>query len=146
MVVRGGTVDNITNMFVLYIDGWIVLCFFLYIKKVKKLIGFQLGMNISVVMGGMGALLSGVMLLQQFPFHYTVITFVATLAGMAVGGLFGILFDYQTFVTGLTNAAFMGLMSTMIGTVIEMPILFILFLHGIFFLCLVTISLSIYRA
>ena len=106
----------------MYVDICIVLGFYVYLRRIKKLIGFQLGMNISIVMGGMIALLSGVLLILQFPFHFTLITIISTLAGLVVGALFGLLFDYQTFVTGLTNGMVIGLMSPMIGTVIEMPV------------------------
>jgi len=130
----------------MYVDIWIALVFYGYLRSVKKLIGFQLGMNISVVMGGMTALLSGVLLIQQYPFHFTLVTVISTLAGLASGALFGLLFDYQTFVTGLTNGVIVGLMSPMIGTVIEMPALFIWFMHGFFVICLVTIVISIKRS
>ena len=109
---------------ILFLCMWIYaycLGFYLYLRRIKKRIGFQLGMNISIVMGGMIALLSGVLLILQFPFHFTLITIISTLAGLVAGALFGLLFDYQTFVTGLTNGIVIGLMSPMIGTVIEMP-------------------------
>ncbi|MCZ8536310.1 hypothetical protein M9R32_03745 [Paenisporosarcina quisquiliarum] len=138
--------DKIAQIIIFYVDGWIALCFYFYIRKFKKLIGFQLGMNISVAMGGMAALLTGVLLLQQYPFHFTLITLISTTVGLMVGALFGLLFDYQTFVTGLTNGAFIGLMSPMIGTVVEMPTLFNWFLHGVFALCLLTIVISIKRS
>ena len=138
--------DKIAVIIIFYVDSWIALCFYFYLRSFKKLIGFQLGMNISVAMGGMAALLSGVLLLQQYPFHFTMITLISTTVGLLVGAIFGLLFDYQTFVTGLTNGAFIGLMSPMIGTVVEMPTLFNLFLHGVFALCLLTIVISIKRS
>jgi len=130
----------------MYADVWIILGLYSYLRKVTTIIGFQLGMNISVVMGGMAALLSGVLLIQQYPFHFTLITVVSTLIGLIVGGLFGLLFDYQTFVTGLTNGVIIGLMSPMIGTVIEMPTMFIIFMHFFFVLCFITIVVSIKRS
>lgn len=135
-----------TSAILMYVDVWIVLCFYGYLLKIKKRIGFQLGMNISIVMGGMAALLSGVLLIIQFPFHFTFITMISTVAGLTVGALFGLLFDYQTFVTGLTNGIIIGLMSPMIGTVIEMPTMFIIFLHGFFVFSLLTIFHSIKRS
>lgn len=146
MLCRGGAMDKIAHLIIFYVDGWIALCFYFYLRSFKKLIGFQLGMNISVAMGGMVALLSGVLLQQQYPFHFTLITLISTAVGLLVGALFGLLFDYQTFVTGLTNGAFIGLMSPMIGTVVEMPTLFSLFVHGVFALCLLTILISIKRS
>ena len=130
----------------MYVDICILFGFYLYLRRIKKLIGFQLGMNISIVMGGMIALLSGVLLILQFPFHFTLITIISTLAGLLAGALFGLLFDYQTFVTGLTNGIVVGLMSPMIGTVIEMPSLFVWFIHGFFVLSLCTIFISIRRS
>jgi hypothetical protein len=130
----------------MYVDICISLGFYLYLREIKKLIGFQLGMNISIVMGGMIALLSGVLLILQYPFHFTLVTVISTLSGLLTGALFGRLFDYQTFVTGLTNGIILGLMSPMIGTVIEMPSLFIWFIHGFFVLSLFTIFISIKRS
>jgi|GEM_PF-1588226 len=137
---------KLTVLLILYVDIWIALGFYSYLRSVKKMIGFQLGMNISVVMGGMTALLSGVLLIQHYPFHFTWITVISTIFGLLAGALFGLLFDYQTFVTGLTNGVIVGLMSPMIGTVIEMPTMFIWFLHGFFVLCLLTIFVSIKRS
>jgi len=130
----------------IYVDICIFLGYYLYLRKIKKRIGFQLGMNISIVMGGMIALLSGILLIQQFPFHFTLITVISTMAGLLAGALFGLLFDYQTFVTGLTNGIIVGLMAPMIGTVIEMPLVFVWFIHVFFAICLCTISISIKRS
>lgn len=137
---------NMTLMLLIYVDVWIVLGLFAYLRKKKKLIGFQLGMNISIVMGGMVALLSGVLLIQQYPFHFTWITIISTLSGMMTGAFYGILFDYQTFVTGLTNGVLVGVMSPMIGTVIDMPFIFICFIHVVFVIILITILTSIRRS
>ena len=137
---------KMTFLLILYVDIWIALGFYSYLRSVKKMIGFQLGMNISVVMGGMTALLSGVLLIQHFPFHFTWVTVISTVLGLLVGALFGLLFDYQTFVTCLTNGVIVGMMSSMIGTVIEMPALFIWFMEGFFVLCLITIFVSIKRS
>lgn len=138
--------EHTTIFLFMYVDICILFGFYLYLRRIKKLIGFQLGMNISIVMGGMIALLSGVLLILQFPFHFTLITIISTLAGLLAGALFGLLFDYQTFVTGLTNGIVVGLMSPMIGTVIEMPSLFVWFIHGFFVISLCTIFISIRRS
>ena len=138
--------EHTTIFLFMYVDICILFGFYLYLRRIKKLIGFQLGMNISIVMGGMIALLSGVLLILQFPFHFTLITIISTLAGLLAGALFGLLFDYQTFVTGLTNGIVVGLMSPMIGTVIEMPSLFVWFIHGFFVLSLCIIFISIRRS
>lgn len=133
-------------LLLLYADACICIGAYLHIRTFKKLIGFHLGMNISNVMGGMAAMLAGVLLIQQFPFHFTWITLVSTLIGLLVGAAFGLLFDYQTFVTGLTNGAIVGLMAPMIGTVIEMQLLFVWFVHGLFVLLLYYIYISIRRS
>ena len=46
-----------TILLFMYVDICILFGFYLYLRRIKKLIGFQLGMNISIVMGGMIALL-----------------------------------------------------------------------------------------
>ncbi|MBS4192726.1 hypothetical protein KHA94_21525 [Bacillus sp. FJAT-49705] len=138
--------DQITFLLFMYSDVCIVLGLYVYLLRIKKLIGFQLGMNISVVMGGMAALLFGVLLILQYPFHFTWITIISTLAGLVTGALFGRLFDYQSFVTGLTNGVIVGLMSPMIGTVLEMTSVFVWFVHIFFALCLLTILISIKRS
>lgn len=138
--------NQIIILFLLYIDICIILGFYMYSRKVKKLIGFHLGMNISMVMGGMAALLFGVLLILQFPFHFTFITLISTVIGLLVGAAFGLLIDYQTFVTGITNGIIVGLMAPMIGTVIEIPILFITFIHVLFACCIFVIFISIKRS
>lgn len=138
--------ENITILLFIYADVCIVLGFYVYLFRIKKLVGFQLGMNISIVMGGMTALLLGVLLILQFPFHFTSITIISTIAGLTTGGLFGRLFDYQTFITGLTNGMAVGLMAPMIGTVLEMPSVFVSFIHIFFVLSLLTIVISIKRS
>lgn len=145
-VSRCGGMAKMSILLLLYLDIMIAIGFYLYVRKNKRLIGFQLGMNICVAMGGMVALFMGVLLIQQFPFHFTWITIISTLVGMMAGALYGILFDYQTFVTGLTNGVVIGLMSPMIGTIIDMPIVFNWFIHGFFILLLFTIIISIKRA
>ncbi|BAQ08848.1 hypothetical protein OXB_0376 [Bacillus sp. OxB-1] len=137
--------DTIIWLF-LYLDSCLFFGFYLYVRKIKKRIGFQLGMNISMAMGGMMAMLSGVLFILQFPFHFTYITMLSALVGMGTGAVFGHLFDYQTFVTGLTNGAVVGLMSPMIGTVVEMPVLFVWSLHILFVISLMVILSSIQRS
>ncbi|MGM7635164.1 hypothetical protein [Bacillus sp. Hm123] len=135
-----------TILFLIYADACIGLGVYLYVFRRKKLIGFQLGMNISILMGGMAALLFGILLILQYPFHYTLITMISTLVGAAVGALFGLLFDYQTFVTGFTNGLVIGLMAPMIGSVLEVPHLFIWFIHGLFVVSLLFVHISIKRS
>ena len=133
-------------LFLLYIDICLIIGFYLYIRKIRKLIGFHLGMNMSMVMGGMAALLFGILLITYLPFHFTYITLISAIIGGTVGALFGLLIDYQTFVTGLTNGLIVGLMAPMIGTVMEMQMLFIWFLHASFASSLVIMIISVKRA
>ncbi|MBO1914888.1 hypothetical protein J4G37_59940, partial [Microvirga sp. 3-52] len=80
---------KLAAMIFIYTDVCIVLGFYAYLRGIKKRIGFQLGMNISIVMGGMIAMLAGVLLITQYPFHFTFITIISTLVGLGVGALFG---------------------------------------------------------
>lgn len=113
-----------------------------YLYRIKKLIGFQLGMNIAMVIGGMVAIASGVLLISQYPFHFTEITMVSTLIGMIVGGAFGALFDYQTFLTGFTNGLMIGMMAPMIGAVMDNNSTFILFMEFLFGASVVLVFIS----
>ncbi|MFP7225948.1 hypothetical protein SFC42_22940, partial [Priestia filamentosa] len=84
---------------------------YLFLFKVRKLIGFQLGMNISNLAGGFFAIVTGIILIYQFPLHFVPITIITTVIGMVVGALFGGLFDYQTLLTGMINGLMMGVMA-----------------------------------
>nr|WP_309101278.1 hypothetical protein [Fredinandcohnia onubensis] len=130
-------------IFVLFVCNFLVAAFlYLYLYKDRKLIGFQLGMNIAIIIGGMMAIVSGILLIIQFPFHYTEVTIASTLLGMIIGGIFGAMFDYQTFLTGFTNGLMMGIMSPMIGAVIDNRDTFVLLMEGLYIasICLVIIS------
>ena len=48
----------------------------------------------------MAALLFGIILITHMPFHFTYITLLSAIIGGAVGACFGLLIDYQGFVTG----------------------------------------------
>ncbi|WP_246880012.1 hypothetical protein [Bacillus suaedae] len=103
-------------------------------------------MNIAIVAGGMMALISGVLLIFQYPFHFTVITIISTLIGIVIGGLFGALFDYQTFLTGFSNGLMLGLMSPMIGSILTDQFLFIVALEGLIGAAISLIIVSIIRS
>ncbi|WP_346729079.1 hypothetical protein [Lederbergia citrea] len=137
---------NIVIILLMYVDICIALGCYFYFLRMKKKIGLQLGMNISMVMGGMAGLLSGILLILQFPFHFTLITVISTIIGGITGGLFGLLFNYQIFVMGATNAIVIGLMSPMIGTVLEMPSVYVWFIQAVFILSLLTIIIAIKRS
>ncbi|WP_203362780.1 hypothetical protein [Bacillus sp. REN10] len=133
-------------LFLLYMDVCIGVAFYSYVFRMRRFIGFQLGMNISLLMGGMAAILSGVLLIVQYPFHYTLITILSTLIGAAVGALFGLVFDDQTFMTGWTNGMMIGLMAPMIGTVVEGMDLFILFIHVLLVMSVWLMYISVKRS
>ncbi|WP_046175728.1 hypothetical protein [Domibacillus indicus] len=132
--------------YLLTIDVLFYIGAFVYAFNKKKLIGIQLGMNISQIMGGTAALLSGIVLISEFPFHFTVVTFISAVIGILAGTLFGLLFDYQTALTGVTNGFMMGLMSPMLGSIINTSSLVIWFVHVVFFSCLLFIMISIQRS
>jgi len=118
---------------------------FMYVFHIRKLIGFQLGMNISNMAGGFTAIVTGVILIYQFPLKFVIVTIVTTLIGMIVGGLFGSLFDYQTLLTGYGNGLMMGIMSPMIGAAAKNSYLLLTFLEGIFIVSLFLLVLSAKR-
>ncbi|QOR67616.1 hypothetical protein IM538_05600 [Cytobacillus suaedae] len=105
---------------------------YFYIYRVRKLIGFQLGMNISILVGGMMGILSGILLISMYPFHFVPVTMVSTLIGLGIGALFGALFDYQTLLTGFSNGLMMGIMSPMLGAVVEGSYSIIFFIEFVF--------------
>lgn len=138
--------ETLPLFYLLLADLLLYIVFFVYAFRKKKLIGIKLGMNISQVMGGTAALLSGIVLVLEFPFRFTFITIVSAIIGVLIGAFFGLLFDYQTFLTGTINGMIAGLMAPLIGSVLEMPEQVIWLVHGVFFFCLLFIMLSIQRS
>lgn len=128
---------------ILYVNVTILALSYFYIYKHRKLIGFQLGMNISIVMGGMIAIAMGVLLIYQFPFQFVSITIISTLTGITVGSLFGGLFDYQTLLTGYGNGLMMGIMAPMVGAAANNSTIFIYFIEGAYVLSMILVLLSI---
>ncbi|MCG7337246.1 hypothetical protein MHZ95_18475 [Sporosarcina sp. ACRSM] len=129
----------------IYIDLLLVSFFYLYLRKRKEQISYTLGMTSSMAVGGLTALLTGILLIMQFPFHFTYITMFSALIGGFVGAFYGRLVDRGLFVLGLTNGIMIGLMAPMIGTVIEMPVPFIGVLHVFFIGCILTIFWTLKR-
>lgn len=119
---------------------------YLYIYRGRKLIGFQLGMNIAIIVGGMFAITSGVILIYQFPLHFVTVTVISTFVGMIVGSSFGGLFDYQTLLTGYINGLMMGVMAPMVGAAAKNSFSFLLMLECIFLLSLYFVMSSIKRS
>jgi len=116
---------------------------YMYLYKNRKLIGFQLGMNLSNMAGGFIAIVTGVILIYQFPLKFVTITIITTLIGMAVGALFGSLFDYQTLLTGYANGLMMGIMAPMIGAAAKNNEIFLVFLEGVYIFSLFLLVLSV---
>ncbi|MCI2255035.1 hypothetical protein L2D08_11730 [Domibacillus sp. PGB-M46] len=137
---------EVTLLYLLTID--ILLCgiLFVYVFRRKKWVGIQLGMNISQAMGGVAALLAGIVLILAFPFHFSLITITSAAIGAAAGAAFGLLFDYQTCLAGVTNGFMVGIMAPMLGSVLDMPGQIILFVHGLFLFCFLFIIISIQRS
>ncbi|TKD71112.1 hypothetical protein FBF83_10650 [Pseudalkalibacillus hwajinpoensis] len=130
--------------------GWILYGNFLmtilgyyYVFKHRKLIGFQLGMNISTIVGGMGAITSGILLIYQYPFQFIWITIISALIGIILGTVFGGMFDYQTLLTGYGNGMMMGLMAPMIGASANNSLLFIGLIEVIFGISFILLVLAV---
>ncbi|WP_017727764.1 hypothetical protein [Halalkalibacterium ligniniphilum] len=119
---------------------------YFYLFRKRKRIGFQLGMNISLIAGGSMAIISGVVLIYQFPFHFVFVTFASTLFGMAVGGLFGGLFDYQTLLSGYANGLMTGMMAPMLGAVAKNSTVFLVLLELFFVASLSLLLISAKRS
>ncbi|PMC38518.1 hypothetical protein CJ195_08620 [Bacillus sp. UMB0899] len=128
--------------FLLYGNLLLLAITYLYLFHIRKLIGFQLGMNITNIAGGFITIVTGVILIYQFPMQYVAVTIATTMIGMIVGALFGGLFDYQTLLTGYANGLMMGLMAPMIGAVAKNSVIFLFFLEGMFIFSLLLFVLS----
>ena len=128
--------------YVLYGNIVLTAVTYLYLFKLRKLIGFQLGMNIANMAGGFFAIVTGVILIYQFPLKFVMITILVTIVGMLVGALFGGLFDYQTLMTGYTNGLMMGIMAPMVGAAAKNSLIFLTFIELIFLISLTLLVLS----
>ncbi len=126
----------------LYGNFLLLVLTYMYLFHIRKLIGFQLGMNITNIASGFLAIVTGVILIYQFPLQFMIVTIVTTILGIIVGVLFGGLFDYQTLLTGYGNGLMMGLMAPMIGAVAKNSLIFLTFLEGVFVFSLVLFVLS----
>lgn len=111
--------------FFLFLNIMLTTGLFFYVFKDKHLIGFQLGMNISMIAGGMLSISTGIILISLFPLQFTWITISTALLGMLTGAAFGALFDYQTVLTGWANGLMTGLMAPMVGAVMDGSDLFL---------------------
>ncbi|MCA0986779.1 hypothetical protein [Guptibacillus algicola] len=130
----------------LYGNFLLTTLMYLYLFQYRKLIGFQLGMNISIIVGGITALSTGVVLIYQYPFHFVLITILSTLTGVTIGSLFGGLFDYQTLLTGYGNGMMLGLMSPMIGSAANNNFPFLIFIEMLLMVSYLLLFLSVRRS
>ncbi|WP_379670330.1 hypothetical protein [Pueribacillus sp. YX66] len=119
--------------FLLYANILLTGVLYVYLRNRRQFIRFQDGINIATMVGGFIAVICGVILIYQFPFHYVVVTIITTLIGIVVGACFGALFNLETLLTGYTHGMMMGLMSPMIGAAAKNSIAFLIFLE-LFFL------------
>ncbi|WP_102027563.1 hypothetical protein [Salirhabdus sp. Marseille-P4669] len=123
--------------YLLYGNMLLMFVTYLFLYRIRKLIGFQLGMNMSMIAGGFLAIVTGVILIYQYPFHFAIVTIVTTVIGFTVGALFGALFDYQTMLTGYATGLMMGIMSPMVGAAAKNSMLFLYFIEIIFILSII---------
>jgi hypothetical protein len=137
----GGVVAMIGLL--LYINALLIGFVYYFLWKKRRVVGFQLGMNISMTAGGLAGICSGILLIYQFPLHFVVITIISTIIGILIGVLFGGLFDYQTLLSGWVSGLMAGIMSPMIGSAAGQHVGFILFIEGIFFFSFIIITASI---
>jgi hypothetical protein len=103
-------------------------------------------MNIAITAGGFTAVSTGIILIMVYPFFYTSVTILSVLIGLLIGGFFGLLFDYQTALTGFVNGLMMGLMGPMVGALIDDQVLFLSCLEIMLFLAYITVVLSVRRS
>jgi len=129
-----------------YFNFLLAGCLYVFLRRKKKLVGFQLGMNISIVTGGLISICTGTLLILQYPLYFTPVTFISTIIGLLVGGLFGALFDYQTALTGYANGLMMGLMAPMLGSIIDTTLPFIVFIELLLIISLSIVTLSVRRS
>ena len=133
----------VSNLMVLLFLNFIILaCVYLYLMKVRKLIGFQLGMNISIMTGGFFSIITGVILIYQYPLKFVMVTIVTRGAGMLIGAAFGALFDYQTILTGYINGLMIGIMAPMVGAVAKDSYLFLGLIEVVFLATIILLSFS----
>ncbi|WP_251032180.1 hypothetical protein [Mesobacillus foraminis] len=118
----------------LYTNLVLAILVFFYLHRRRKLIGFHLGMNIAMVVGGGLAILTGVILITLYPLHFMEVTVLSVLTGILAGSIFGALFDYQTLLTGYINGLMMGIMAPMVGAAASESMVFIVVLQLFIFI------------
>lgn len=101
--------------FVLYGNFLIAGMVYRHLYKSRKLVGYHLGMNIAMTPSGVVSLVTGLILIQQFPAHYATVTIITTTVGIVIGVIFGAMVDYQTLLMGFSGGIMSGIMAPMIG-------------------------------
>lgn len=137
---------DLSFVLILYSNLALFALLYVYVRRRRKLISIHLGMNISMALGGLVGLATGIFLILQYPFHFTAITMAAALTGMGAGALFGVLFDYQTMLTGLINGMMMGLMAPMLGAILTDPYFFTVILEVFIFLIIAVLFVAVKRS
>ncbi|AJS58834.1 hypothetical protein [Paenibacillus sp. IHBB 10380] len=100
---------------------------YIYLNKLRKIIGYHLGMNIAMTTSGVYGLAIGAVLGAQYHQSSSVVTIATTLLAVLIGVLFGSLIDYQTLVAGVTSGIMSGLMGPMLGMHSNDPMLIAVF-------------------
>lgn len=116
---------------------------YVYLLKTNKQTRLLYGTNLATIFGGFIAIISGVILIYQFPFQYVTVTIITTMIGMFIGALFGALYSYETLLTGYANGVMMGIMSPMIGAAAKNSIAFLVFLEVLFIFSLFLLVRSV---
>lgn len=127
--------------FLLYANVMFTVILYVYIKSKSKLYHMKDGGSIATITGGFLALLCGVILIYQFPFHFVIITMIATLIGMITGASFGALFHNEALLTGYSHGMMLGIMAPMIGAAAKNSLVFLLFLE----ICFLFSFVFVYR-
>ncbi|MBA2176076.1 hypothetical protein H0266_14360 [Halobacillus locisalis] len=127
-------------------NGLLFLGLYVYVFRVRYLLGFQLAMNVTTVASGSVGLLYGVLLISLYPFQFIGITIATALISMGVGAAFGALFDYQTLLKGMVQGFMIGVMAPMLGALATGMDLFIWFLQVVVLILMGLVFFKLKRA
>ncbi|MCK0472462.1 hypothetical protein [Halalkalibacter sp. APA_J-10(15)] len=117
-----------------YVNFVLIGITFGYLYNKRKLIGYHLGMNLAMTPTGLISIVTGLILIYHFPFHFTEITIFTTIIGIGIGVLFGTLVEYQTVIMGITSGVMSGIMAPMIGDMAQHSLVLIGFAQIIVFI------------
>ncbi|WP_035101353.1 hypothetical protein [Aneurinibacillus terranovensis] len=119
--------------------AWVVWCILLinllmgiscykFLKRYRRVIDCHTGMNVAMTASGTLGLVTGMILMYQFPVHYSMITIFTTLIAIVIGILFGALGDLQSIIAGASGGIMVGIMSPMIEAMADQPFILIIFI------------------